>query len=69
MVEGLYLRKSNNLRCTLLGVNSLGMVGARGVIANVGEIRRNQMMKGSSGQPPEVHFYPGNQFGAWEEYS
>lgn len=67
MVEGLYLRKSSNLRCTLLGVNSLGMVRARGVIANVGEIRRNQKMKRSSCQPLEVQFYPGNQFGAWEE--
>ena len=50
MVEGLFLRKTSNLRCTLLGVNSLGMVRARGVIANVGEIRRNQMMKRSSCQ-------------------
>lgn len=67
MVEGLYLRKSSNLRCTLLGVNRLGMVRAREVIANVGEIRRNKMMKRSSCQPPEVQFYPGNHFGAWEE--
>ena len=69
MVEGLYLRKSSNLRCTLLGINSLGMVEARGVIANVGEIRRDQVMKRTSCQPPEVDFYAGNQFGAWEEYS
>lgn len=45
VVEGLYLRKSSNLRCTLLGVNSLGMVRARELLLMLEEVRRNQKMK------------------------